>query len=173
MSQPSKKQSVEERDVYLRDAARLDDLASQHDVNQKRLKQEGISRFEETQNRGAKRNQTDNDEISVVSVTRRPKALQGYNKFDDSKWWNTPTHQRARRRPKDIYIPESNMNDGSSPTSSMDSPLVGARRRTHTSKITNNDSDSESDNDVGEKPLIGSRVAVLWRSVTHFGTIIS
>ena len=43
MAQPSKKQSVEERAVYLQDPARLDDEASQHDLNQKRLKQEGIS----------------------------------------------------------------------------------------------------------------------------------
>ena len=51
--------------------------------------------------------------------------------------------------------------------------MGGTRRRTHTSNITNNDSDSERDNDVGEKPLIGSRVTVLWGSVTHFGTIFS
>ena len=42
MLHPSKKQSVEERAVYLRDPARLGDLASQRDLNQNRLKQDGI-----------------------------------------------------------------------------------------------------------------------------------
>ena len=59
------------------------------------------------------------------------------------------------------------MNDGCSPTLSINSPLRGTQRRTHTSNITNNDSDSESDNYVGEKPLIGSCVAVLQGSVIH------
>ena len=61
-----------------------------------------------------------------------------------------------------IYV--SNMNNVGSPTLSIDSPLGGTQRQTHTSNITNNDSDTESDNDVGEKLLIGSRVAVLCES---------
>ena len=165
MSKPLKKQSVEERAVYLRDTARLGNLASQHDLNQKRLKQEGISWFEDSQNRGTKRNWTNNDEISVVSASKRPKALKGHNKFDTAKHWRTPTHQRTRGRSKDICIPD----DGASPTSTIDSPLGGTQRQTHTSNITNNDSNSESDNDVGEKPLIGSRVTLLRGSVIHLG----
>ena len=72
-----------------------------------------------------------------------------------------------------IYV--SNMNNVGSPTLSIDSPLGGTQRQTHTINITNNDSDSdsESDNNVGEKPLIGSRVAVLQGAAIHFGTFIS
>ena len=65
------------------------------------------------------------------------------------------------------------MNNVGSPTLSIDSPLGGTQRQTHTTNITNNDSDSKSDKDVVEKPLIGSCVAVLWESAIHFGTIIS
>ena len=169
MLQPSKKQSIEKRAVYLQDPARLGNLVSQHDLNQKRLKQEGISWFQDSENHRTNRNRTDNDQTSVVSAAKPPKALQGHNKFDKLKHWNIPTHQRARRRPKDIYIP----GDGGSLTSTIDSPLGGTRRQTHTSNITNNDSDSKSDNNVGEKPLIGSRVAVLRGIVIHFGKIIS
>ena len=69
----------------------------------------------------------------------------------------------------DIYVLECNMNDGGSPTSTIDSLLGETRRRTNTSNIAN----SDRDNDVGEQPLIGSRVAVDRGSVTHFGTIFS
>ena len=148
MLQPSKKQSVEERAVYLRDPARLGDLASQHDLNQKRLKQERISRFKDSRNHGLKRSNDNDDELSVVSAAKRPKELQGHNGFETAKHWNTPTHQRERRRPMNIYVPECNMNDGGSPTSTIDSPLGETRRQTNTSNITNNYSDS--DNDVGE-----------------------
>ena len=65
------------------------------------------------------------------------------------------------------------MNNIGSPTLSIDSPLGGTQKQTHTSNITSNIGDSESDKDVVEKPLIGSRVAVLWESAIHFGTIIS
>ena len=65
------------------------------------------------------------------------------------------------------------MNNVGSPTLSIDSPLGATQRQTHTSDITNFDSDSEDDNDVVEKPLISSRVAVLCESAIHFGTIIS
>ena len=95
MLQPSKKQSVEERAVYLRDPARLGDLASQHDLNQKRLKQEGISWFEDSRNYGPKRNRRNNDDVlSVLSAAKRPKELQRHNGFETAKHWNTPTHRR-------------------------------------------------------------------------------
>ena len=61
------------------------------------------------------------------------------------------------------------MNNVGSPTSSIESPLGPTQRQTHTS----NDGDSESDNDLVEKPLIGSRVAVRRASAIHFGSIIS
>ena len=64
------------------------------------------------------------------------------------------------------------MNTGSSPTSSIDSPLRGTSRHTYISNKTNNDSDSKSDNNVGEKLRIGKRVLVLRESAIHFGTII-
>ena len=139
---------------------------------ERELKQEGISQFEARRNRGSERNHTDNDddEISVVSATTRPKELQGHNAFDEAKHWATPKRHRRRKKPA-IFV--SNMNNVGSPTSSIDSPLAATQRQTHTSNITNNDSDSENDNDVVEKPLIGSRVAVLRESAIHFGTIIS
>ena len=39
--------------------------------------------------------------------------------------------------------------------------------------VSINDGDIESDEDVVEKPLIGSRVAVQRESAIHFGTIVS
>ena len=52
-------------------------------IVERELKQEGISRFEVSRNRGSKRkNRTDNDEISVISATDRPKELLGHNAFD-------------------------------------------------------------------------------------------
>ena len=61
------------------------------------------------------------------------------------------------------------MNNVGSPTSSTDLPLAATQRQTHTS----NDGDSKSDEDVVEKPLIGSRVAVQRASAILFGTISS
>ena len=127
MLQPSKKQCVEERAVYLQDPARLVDLASQRDHNQRRLKQEGISHFEDSRKRRPKRNRNNNDEISVVSASKRPKALRGHNKFDDTKHWRTPTHERIRRRPNKVYVPDHGAH-GASPTLTIDS-LLGETRR--------------------------------------------
>ena len=160
MSQPSRKHSVEERAAFLWDPARLVDSSSQHDHKQRRLKQEGISRYEDSRKhqRRTKRNGTDNDEISVVSASKRPKALKGHNKFDNTPHWRTPTRKRIQRRPNGVYVPDYGAH-GASPTSTIDSPLGETRRWTH-SNLTNNDSDSESEKDVGEKSLIGSRVAV-------------
>ena len=133
-----------------------------------RGKQEGISWYEDSQKRRTKRNRKDNDEISVVSASKRPKALRGHNKFNDAKHWRTLTHKRIRRRPIKVYVPDH----GASPMSTIDSPLGETRRQTH-SNLTNNDSDSDSEKGVGEKSLIGSRVAVLCGTVIHFGKIIS
>ena len=134
---------------------------------ERELKQEGISQFEARRNRGSKRNHTDNDddEISVVSASNRPKELQGHNEFEEATHWATPKRHRQRKKPA-IFV--SNMNNVGSPTSSIDSPLGATQRQTHTSNITNNDSDSDDDNDVVDKPLIHSRVAVLRESAIHF-----
>ena len=159
--------------VIVNDQARLEREASQHDLNQNLLKQEGIYLYKDSRGkRERKRKHNNNDDLSVVLATDRPKELQGHNKFDTAPHWETPKRQRQQRKPTDIYV--SNMNNVGSPTSTIaDSPLAATTTRTNTSNTTNNDSDSESDNDVGEKPLIGSRVAVLWESVIHFGRIIS
>ena len=169
MAKPPRKHTVEERAAYNNDQARLDREASLVDQNRKQLKQEGISRLAES---NRKRKCTNNDDdLSVVSATDRPKELQGHNAFDTAPHWETPKHRRQRKKPADIYVPENNVG---SPTSTIaDSPLAATTTRTNTSNITNNDSDSESDNDISEKPLIGSRVAVLRGSVTHFGKVIS
>ena len=120
----------------------------ERDIVERELKQEGISWFKASRNRGSKRkNQTDTDEISVISVTERPKELQGHYAFDTAPHWATPTHQRPQNKPS-IYI--SNINNVGSPTSSIELPLAATQRKTHTS----NDGDSESDKDVVEKPLI-------------------
>ena len=140
----------------------------ERDTVERELKQEGISRIEASRNRGSKRknNNTDDDEISIISVSERPKELQGHNAFDTAPHWTTPTQQRRQQKPL-IYI--SNMNNVASHTSSIGSPLAATQRKTHTS----NDGDSESDEDVVEKPLIRSRVAVKRASAILFGTILS
>ena len=93
------------------------------DHNQKQLKQEALSRFEETKR---KRKRTNNDDdLSVVSASKRPNALKGHNKFETAKHWATPTRQRERKKPTDNYVPENNVG---SPVSSVDSPLTGTRR---------------------------------------------
>ena len=65
----------------------------EREIVERELKQEGISWFEASRNRKLKsKNQTDPDEISVISVTERPKELQGHNAFDTAPHWATPTH---------------------------------------------------------------------------------
>ena len=86
---PPRKYTPEEKAAY--DQARVEKEASQHDLNRIWLKQEGISRFEDSRNCGTRRNWTDNDEISVVSASKRPKELKGHNKFETAKYWDTPT----------------------------------------------------------------------------------
>ena len=124
MSQPTRKHSVEERAAFLQDPAREVDLASQRDHNQRRLKQEGISHFVDSRKRQPKR-RNDNDEISVVSADKRPKALRGHNKFDNARHWRTPNHERIRRRPNEVYVPGNNID---SPASSIDSPMARTRK---------------------------------------------
>ena len=93
---------------------------------ERELKQEGISKFEAQRNRGSKRNRrNDNDEISVVSASKRPKALQGHNKFDEASYWRSPTRERVRSRPNEVYVPGNNID---SPASSIDSPMARTRR---------------------------------------------
>ena len=110
--------------MYLRDPAREVDLASQRDHNRRRLKQEGISHFVDSRKRRPKR-RNDNDEISVVSASKRPNALKGHNKFDEAPHWKTPTHERIRRRPNEVYVPGNNID---SPASSIDSPMARTRK---------------------------------------------
>ena len=91
MVKPHRKFTPEEKAAN--DQAIVEREASQHDLNQNRLKQEGISQFENSRNCGSKRKyQTDNDEISVISATDHPKELQGHNEFDGVPHWATPKH---------------------------------------------------------------------------------
>ena len=93
MVKPPRKYTPEEKAAN--NQAIVEREASQHDLNQNRLKQEGISQFKDVQNCGTKRkNRTNNDEISVISTTDRPKELQGYNECDGAPHWATPKHQR-------------------------------------------------------------------------------
>ena len=90
MAARPKKRSVEDRAAYLKDPARLAEEAILMDSNQRRLKQEGTSCLEETGNFHLKRKRKD-DEVSVVTASKHPKAIQGHNAFDKSTHWNTPT----------------------------------------------------------------------------------
>ena len=141
--------------------------------NQKRLKQEGISYFKETRNHGSKRSNDNDDKLSVVSASKRPKVIQGHNNLETLSIWNIPKHQRERRRPTDIYVPESNMNNGGSPTSTINSPLATTTRQTNTSNSNSGDNNSNSDNNFREQSLIESQISLMSRLVTHFGTILS
>ena len=141
MVQPPRKYSVEERAVYLKDPAKLEKEVSLAEQNQKQLKQEAISQFKET-----KRNRTDNnDELSIASATKRLKELKGHNNFETSSHWNTTKHQRERKRPTDIYVPEN----GGSPVSTIDSLLVGTRRAL-------------------DDDYVGTRVAILCTGITFY-----
>ena len=98
MAKPPRKHTVEKRAAYMNDPARLEREASLVDQNQKQLKREALSQFEET-----KRKRTnDDDDLSVVSASKRPKALKGHNKFETAKHWATPTRRRERKKPTDI-----------------------------------------------------------------------
>ena len=100
MVKPARKHTVEERAAYDIDQARLDREASLVDQNRKQLKQEGISWLAES---NRKRKFTNNDDdLSVVSASKRPKELKGHNKFETAKHWRTPTRQRERKKPAAI-----------------------------------------------------------------------
>ena len=75
MAKSPRKHTVEERACYNNNPARLEREASLVDHNQKQLKQEGLSRLAES-NRNRKRKFTNNDDdLSVVLATDRPKQL--------------------------------------------------------------------------------------------------
>ena len=103
MVEPHRKFTPEE--IAANDQARVE-----REVVERGLKQEGISRVEASRNRGSKRknNDTDDDEISVISASDRPKELQGHNEFDGAPHWDTPKHRRQRKKPAN-YV--SNMNN--------------------------------------------------------------
>ena len=85
----------------------------------KQLKREGIARLAEL---NRKRKCTNNDDdLSVVSASKRPKELKGHNKFETAKHWRTPTRQRERKKPAAIYVPKNNVG---SPALSIDSRLT-------------------------------------------------
>ena len=146
MAKPPRKHTVEEKAIYLNNPARLEKETSLVDKNQKQLKQEALSWYEET-----KRKRTDNDdELSVVSSTERPKELKGHNKFETAKYWATPTRQRDWKKPMDMYIPENNV---AYPVSSIDSPLAG----TKITLVTDN--------------YVGTQVAFKCLGVVFYGTV--
>ena len=149
MAKPLRKHTVEERDVYMNNSARLEREALLVDQNKKQLKQEVLSLFKET-----KRKCTDDDnELSVISSNKRPKELKGHNKFETAKHWATPTRQRERKKPTDIYVPENNVG---SPVSSMDLPLAGTRRTLVT------------DNYIGTRVAFKCIGGVIYGTVRHF-----
>ena len=83
MVPPTKKQSVDKRAAYLTNLAKLEEQALLLDLYQKRLKQEGISLYKDSRNHSMKRKHNNNDdELSVVSATKRPKTIRGHNAFD-------------------------------------------------------------------------------------------
>ena len=125
MTKPPRKHTVKERGDYDNNQAKLDREASLVNHNAKQLKQEGISRLAES---NRKRKCTNNDDdLSVVSTTDRPKELQGHNAFATAPHWETPKHWRQQTKHTDIYV--SNMNNVGSPTSPIkDFPLAATRR---------------------------------------------
>ena len=148
MVKPARKYTVEERAAYMNDQARLDRGASLVDQNQKQLKREGISRLE-----ARKRNRTnDDDDISVLSATDRPKELQGHTEFDGSPHWQARKHQRQRKKPTAIYVPENNID---SPALSIDSPLTRTRRTLVSSS----------------EDYVGTRVCFQHSGIFFYGTV--
>ena len=83
MVKPPRKHTVEERAAYMNDPARLEREVSLVDQKKKQLKREALSRFAES-NRKRKRT-NDDDDLSVVSASKRPNALKGHNKFETAK----------------------------------------------------------------------------------------
>ena len=99
MVKPPRKFTPEE--IAANDQARVE-----REVVERGLKQEGISRFEASRNRGSKRknNDTDDDEISVISASDRPKELQGHNEFDGAPHWATPKRRSYERSLQIMYL---------------------------------------------------------------------
>ena len=78
---PSKKQSVDKRIAYLNDQGWVEEGETLEEQIQKQLKQEGISDFKDRQNSGKSKRNNNGDELSVVTPSKSPKALQGHNNF--------------------------------------------------------------------------------------------
>ena len=115
--------------------------------------------------KAAKRNRENNDDndddsldVSAVSASEQPKALQGHNAFDRSSHWNTPKKRRVRKKPIDVYVTTMN-----SPASTIDSPITTAARAT---KV-----DSDSNSDSNEEECLQT-FAVKLVVIPFFGTII-
>ena len=146
MAKPPRKHSVEERAAYLNSPARHGKEVSLVNQNQKQLKLVVIFWFKET-----KRKRTDNDdELSVVTEIKRPTELKGHNNFETAPHWATPTRQRERKRPTDIYVPENNVD---SPMSTIASPLAATRRT------------------LVADDYVGTRVAFKCLSIVFYGTV--
>ena len=104
--------------------------------------------------RAAKRNRENNDDndddsldVSGVSASDRPKALQGHNAFDKSSHWETLKTKRVRKKPNDVYVSTTM----ASPSSSIDSPMAAAARATNI---------NVNSNEECEQAFIGTCVAV-------------
>ena len=146
MATPPKKQSVEERTIDLKNPSRLDEQAILEEQNQKWLKQEGISGFEDRRNSGKPKRSNDNDdELSGVTPSKRPKELLGHNNFDTSTFWTMPTHKRQTKKPTDMYV--SKLTNIGPPMFIVYFPLAVTRTQTNTSNINSN---SDTSNDVCE-----------------------
>ena len=134
--------------MYLNNQARLEKEESLVHQNQKQLKRELLSRFKETKRK--RTNINSDDELSLVLSNKRSKELKGYYKFETAKLWATPTRQRERKRPTDIYVPENNVD---SPMSTIASPLAATRRT------------------LVADDYVGTRVAFKCLSIVFYGTV--
>ena len=149
MVKPPRKHTVEERTAYMTNPARLEREASLVDHNQKQLEWEALPWFAESNRKRKPTN--DDDDLSVVSASKRPNALKGHNKFETAKHWDIPTRQRERKKPTYIYVPENNVG---SPASSIDSPLTLTRRTL-----------------VVSDDYVGTRVAFKYSGIAFYGTV--
>ena len=134
MAPPPKKQNPFERIAYLNDSARLMEQNAMFDEQRKKqVEKSKISDAEVRRIHAKRKHNDDDDDLSVVTPVKHPKAIQGHNAFDRSTYWNTPNKKRESKKPTDIYI--TNTNKVCSPTSTLDSPVAGARRKTNTSNF--------------------------------------
>ena len=84
---------------------------------------------EERATRDAIESNDNNDslDVSIVSPTDCPKALQGHNAFNKLSHWDTPKKKRSRKKPSDVYVSTTI----ASPASTIDSPIASAVRATN------------------------------------------